>query len=365
MFQYTTTNIINSSLDSNGTLAKYSGDGTAFTVTRVGRFLAANIVGNVTKRIYQPGVLEVAKVQVPTITAGLVARLDVDVRLSQQTHSEYANSYLYFKKPVTVEVLATGTAATDAAALVAQLNGLKDRFGHSYITASVINTDYIQLVAKDFHQRFFDIKILKEDTDALVNSIIEPVFEDVSGTTFSVTTVGKIGFGNDEWMYARIRMQSLDNHRPFGIARDELPVIGGNYTQFTLRYAITKDHVDGISLANDTSVTTHVFYVKSDLVAAFENALDNTVTVTEVYGGGVITLSGDVALANDDVEDITASGAVGTVAWTKVDASSIITITSASTNPVEITAHASNTGTAVLTVTDSEGTTRSVTITVA
>jgi hypothetical protein len=361
MFQFTTTNIINSNLDSNGTLAKYSGDASAFTVTRVGRFLAANIVGDVEKRSYQPGVLEEAQVTIPVITAGLVARLDVDVRLSQQTHSEYANSYLYFKKPVCVEVLATGVAATDAAALVAQLNGLKDRFGHSYITA-VANGADIVLTAKDFHQRFFDVKILEEDPDAMVNTIIEPVFLDVTAGTFAINTAGRIGFGNDEWMYARIRMRSLDNHRPFGISQDEKPVIGGNYTQFTLRYQVAKDHVDGVSLANDTSITTHVFYVKSDLVAAFEAEVANTVTVNEIVGGGVIVISGTTSLTNSQVVTLTAGGAVGAVTWEVVSGTSA-TVTNASTG--EITADGAIDGDTVIKVTDSEGSTAQVTVTVA
>jgi len=144
MYQFTTTNIINSSLDSNGTTAKYAGTTTSLSVSRVGKFLKDNIL-SITKRAYYAGVKEIAKVQIPTITSGLVARLTVDVRLSQETNSEYANIALAFKKPVAVEVLATGTAATDAAALVAQINGLKDRFGHSYLVAAVIDTDYVQV----------------------------------------------------------------------------------------------------------------------------------------------------------------------------------------------------------------------------
>lgn len=282
MFQFTTTNILNTNLDSNGVTQRFTGvaDPASLIVTRVGTFLTANVVGNIQKRAYTAAVLEVAEVTVPVIEAGRVARLDVDIRLSQQTHSEYANAMHYFTKPVCVEVIATGVAATDADNLVAELNSLKDRFGHSYITATAA-AGVITLTAKDPHQRFYDVKVLKEDPDALTNSIIEPVFIDVTAGTFAVTTDGLIGFGNDEWMYSRIRMQSLENHRPFGIARDELPVIGGNYTQYTLRYRVTKDHTDGVELSNNDSVTTHVFYVKSDQVAAFE---------TEI---GVATLSID------------------------------------------------------------------------
>ena len=38
MYQFTTTTIINSNLDSNGVTAKYSGDAAKFVVTRVNTF---------------------------------------------------------------------------------------------------------------------------------------------------------------------------------------------------------------------------------------------------------------------------------------------------------------------------------------
>ena len=280
MFQFTATTVINSALDSNGTTAKYVGTASDFTVTRVGKFLASGIVG-ASKRAYSAEVLEEAEVTVPAIAAGLVARLDVDIRLSQQTHSEYANTYLYFKKPVVVEVIATGTAATDADALVAQLNGLKDRFGHSYFTA-VAAAGVITVTAKDSNQRFFDIKVLKEDPSALTNSIIQPVFLDVTGGTFAVNTAGKIGFGDDNWMQRRIILPTAENTRYFGYSKEERPVLGGSYTQFTFDYMVGKDHSAGVELANNMSLTTQVFYVKSDLVAAFEDQLDNTTTVTTI-----------------------------------------------------------------------------------
>ena len=48
---------------------------------------------------------EVASLVIPATTsyANKVLRLTVDVRLFQQTNSEYASAYMYFKKPVVVD----------------------------------------------------------------------------------------------------------------------------------------------------------------------------------------------------------------------------------------------------------------------
>ena len=171
MYQFTTTNIINSNLDSNGTTTRFTGSTTALNVTRVGKFLKSGIV-SVWKRAYTVGVKEVASVVVPTITAGQVARLELDIRLEQSTNSEYANVALYFQKPVVVEVIATGVVDTDGAALVAALNTLKDRFGYAYITATyTAGTDTIAVTAKDNNQRFESVKIYEENSTE--NSIID------------------------------------------------------------------------------------------------------------------------------------------------------------------------------------------------
>jgi hypothetical protein len=300
MYQFSTQTIINSSLDSNGSTAKYSGSSTGLVVTRVGTFKKDNIV-SIYKNPYAAGVKEVAKVRIPTVTSGKVIRLSLDVRLSQSTQSEYANSFLHFGKPVVVEIIASGTAGTDATSLVAQINGLKDRFGVSYVTAAVIDTDYVRVTATDNNQRFYNIVVSKEL--ASYNSIIQPEYEDVTAGTFSVTTAGKVGFGDDEYMIKSIMIPTYENTRHFGINKEERPILGGNYTQYTLRYVITKDGTDGI-VGGGTSITTHVFYVKSDLVTGFEAAIINAGKVIDTVGAAVTAVS--ITSGNLDISNVVA-----------------------------------------------------------
>lgn len=277
MFQYTNTVVINSALDSNGTLAKFSGANSVFTVTRVNKFAAANVLGAY-KRAYSAGVKEVAAITLSAGTSGKVVRLNIDIRLADSTYSEYANTYLYFKKPLVVEVVGSGAAATDAAALVAQLNALKDRFGSQYITAVDSGGGVITLTAKDFNQRFYSVTAEIETANS--NSITQVDY--VVNATGAVTVHGKLGFGDDAWMVSHIMMQTLDNARPFGTNKEERPIIGGNYTEYVIRYKVDKDYDDGI-VSNEWSVTTHVFYVLSTLVTAFDAALAAaSITVTTV-----------------------------------------------------------------------------------
>lgn len=269
MYQFTTTTIINSNLDSNGTTAKYSADANALTVTRVGKFAKANIV-SVFKHAAVAGVKEIASIVVPATTAGKVIRLEVDVRLSQSTDSEYANTYLYFKKPVVVEVLATGVVDTDGQNLVNQIKSLKDKFGVSYITAGyTAGNDTITLTATDNSQRFFSVKITQEA--ASTNSLIQPEYDTLA--TGAVTTAGVTAFGDNAWMIKSLMIPTQENVRYFGINAEERPVLGATYDQYTLRYKVAKSN-DGIVGGGD-SITTHVFYVKSDLSDAFADLFTN------------------------------------------------------------------------------------------
>jgi len=310
MYQFTTTNIINSALDSNGVTAKYSGTTTVLNIPRVGNFKKDNIV-SVYKRAYSVGIKEVATVTVPTIAAGKVAQLLVNIKLEQSANAEYGNVQIYFQKPVIVEVIATGNFTTDATNLVKQLNSLKDRFGSSYITATSSGAT-ITLTAKDNNQRLNAVKVSEEDTS--VNTIIDPQYKSVA--TGTVTVAGKLGFGDDEYMLKSIRIPTIENNMPYGIAADERPVLGGNYTQYTLRYSIDKQS-DGI-LSGFKSVTTHVFYVLSSLVTAFEAEVEKTfpgiVTVGTQTGAGAFTITGDDRLKVGEKTTLVAN-TPGTIAW--------------------------------------------------
>jgi hypothetical protein len=315
MYQYTTTNIINSALDSNGTTAKFTGSATALDIKRVNKFLVSGIT-SITKRPYTAGVKETATIVVPVLTANKVARLTIDIRLEQSTNTEYANTHLDFRKPVVVEVIATGTAGTDATALLAQLNSLKNRFGYNYFTAT-LDTATITIVAKDNNQRFYSI-VLAEET-ANTSSITQ--FDYVSKATGTVTVAGKLGFGDDEWMIKSIYIPTVENTRYFGISKDERPVIGGNYTQYTIKYVVAKDHEDGI-VGGGNSITTHVFYVLSTLVTSFEAQLTAASLAFDTIGVAVsaVTIGGNTydlsdATAIQLTATTTPSGVTGGV-WT-------------------------------------------------
>ena len=352
MYQFTTTNVINSATDSNTAIAKYAGANGVFNVARVGSFKKDKVV-SVYKNAYVAGVLEEATITVPTVALGLVIRATVNVFLTTSANSEYANFSMDFKKPVTVEVLSTGDSTLDAAALVKQLKALKDRFGYAYITASN-STNVITIKATEPFQRIKSIIIEKEV--ASPNSMIQPEYQ-VVGTNFTVTVPGVDGFGDDSWMVRNIVIPTAENVRHFGMNKDGRPIIGGGYDQYTLRYKIELDGDDGV-FSGAQSVTTHVFYVLSTLSAAFKTAMENAgITVLTADGPGATTSSftvnaSDTVIVVGDTATLSSVGATGTVTYTSgttgiTIAGNIATAATANATPVVITATdaAGNTGT--------------------
>lgn len=290
MFLYTTTTIINSAnavdvqgnalLDHEGkALPRVKGADDVLTVIGTGTYKKDNIQ-SVYKREYAPGVKEVAKITVPAATAEGLLRLTVEVKLDGSVQSDYANFTYDFKQPLTVDIISSGTANTDAAELVRVLNKIKTEYGRSLFVASASGA-VVTLTARTNDQRFKSIT-LEEVGEVPLNSLSPKVTNLAKG---AVTTPGKTGFGDDAWMLKSVMLPTYENTRHFGIIKDERPILGGNYSQFTLKYKVNAGE-EGVFMGDDKSVTTHVFWVHEDQIADFEDAVE------AVFGG------------IEDVEDI-------------------------------------------------------------
>ena len=359
MYQFSTTNVINSAfaLDYNGTILvdgtgsnvpKYVGTATAFTVAKVLTFKKANIV-SVHKRPYTAGILETATATIGTAaTSGDILRFTVEIKLSQSTQSEYINYGLDFKKPVVVEILSSGNSITDATAIKTQLNLLKDRFGYTYFNTSS-SGNVITLVAKDSTQRFSLIELSKIVANA--NSLTQYDALPLAGFTTAITVLGAVGFGDDNWMTRSIMLPTMENTRYFGMSKDERPIMGGNYTEYVIRYSVLKDGQDG-TVSGATSITTHVFYVLSTLQVAFETALNVTFPgIITTAGPNTLVITGDSVLDLSLAETTTLVASGGTAPYSF---SSATTGTATITTPAGVVT-AVGVGTTVITATDAGG----------
>lgn len=295
MFHYTTQTVINNKyaldvfgkpkLDHLGKeVPRFAGTTDAFTVTGTGTYKKDNIEA-VYKRAFTKGEREVAKITVPAKDAGTILRLTVVVKLQENTQSDYVNFSYDFKQPLTVEVTATGTAAKDATALAKTLNKMKVEYGRSLFVASAsedASGDANLTLTVRYPEQHFESIVLEEVTPDAFAPVITTL------ATGSVATPGHIGFGDDAWMLRAVELPSYENSRHFRPMKDEKPILGGEYSQYTLKYKVEIGEGMGVWGASNVSITNHVFWVKSDLVNAFEDAITDpdvlNVSIKEIEG---------------------------------------------------------------------------------
>lgn len=323
MFQFTTTNVINSDKDLTTGKALYEVKNDTLVVKRVANFKKENIAAIYKAVAVDP---ENAKVTIDltgvSATAGDVLRLSIYVGLSQASQdSRYSNDMIYKGKPFSVDFVWQDTATNSAKKLVETIKKYSLLvYGEKLLTASNSGA-FITIEATNEYQRFkrVDLEKFEKTPDEYPYSGKYTVIKSLSDLASKTSTqlngttegffAGKEGFGTYSFLLHNLRLPTSARTRAFGINQDETPIVGAKYNQYTIHYCANRG-VLGLNAVGDTvkSVTTHVFYVKSDLAVAFEALLAQV--------GSITTAS---AKAKDPV-DPQAQSAASSAAQTVVDA---------------------------------------------
>lgn len=293
MFQFTTTNVINSNKDYTTGKPLWSAQDAALdkpaslNVKRVSKFLGPNVVSIYKAEANDP---EMAKVTIDLSqisgTDGESYRLSVYIGLTQASQeSRYANDLILKGKPFTVDFVWKTSAADVAKNLVKIINKYAVMvYGEKLLNVSYSGA-YLTIEAVNEYQRFRKVNIEKFDKDAYFgrgeyNAIrtLEDLSEQASNAALTGTVegyfVGKEGFGTYSYLLHNLRIPTAMRTRAFGVNLDENPIIGAKYNQYTIRYCADRG-VLGTNAVGDTvkSVTTHVFYVNQSVASEFEEAL--------------------------------------------------------------------------------------------
>lgn len=293
MFQFTTTNVINSNKDYTTGKPLWSAQDAALdkpaslNVKRVSKFLKPNVVSIYKAEANDP---EMAKVTLDLSQIngkdGESYRLSVYIGLTQASQeSRYANDLILKGKPFTVDFVWKTSAADVAKNLVKII----DKYAVMVYGEKLLNVSYsgayLTIEAVNEYQRFRKVNIEKFDKDAYFgrgeyNAVrtLEDLSEQASNTALTGTVegyfVGKEGFGTYSYLLHNLRIPTAMRTRAFGVNLDENPIIGALYNQYTIHYC-TDRGVLGTNAVGDTvkSVTTHVFYVNQSIASEFEEAL--------------------------------------------------------------------------------------------
>ena len=307
MFQFTTTNVINSDKDltTGKDLWKYEAESglkpAVLRIKRVANFEKPNVMA-----IYKAAAVapEMAKATINfgsgiSGAQGDIFRLYIYVGLTEASQdSRYANDFKFKGKPFSVDFEWKDNAANTVKALVEAINKYEVMVYGDKLLNVTYNSTYLTIEATNEYQRFKVLNVEKFDKEAYNHMGEYKVVKGISDLGAAKTAnsqvtnsadgffPGKEGFGTYSFLLHNLRIPTSMRTRAFGVNQDENPIAGATYDQYTIHYC-TNRGILGTNAVGDVtkSMTTHVFYVKSDLSSSFASALGNIGTVQTVAAG--------------------------------------------------------------------------------
>lgn len=243
------------------------------------------------------------------LTSGAAYRLVVYLRLQKSVNSLYANDLVYKGKPLFFEFKGTGTTADDITAMVKAINSQQRMWdnGITYLVASATDSDdedsiidTLTLTCADEYQLFYHIELQKftptavdgDPTASQYTSVYKFVNGEAGNSTAIVVNQSKLGVGTYEMLIQDLRLPTYENTNWISMNKMEMPIVGEKYTQYVLEYEVERGIMGlGSAGALVTARTTHVFFVKSDLVSAFDTDLNS------IVGAGFVKTVSDQNLA--------------------------------------------------------------------
>ncbi len=301
MFQFTTTNVVNSKVEATSGKELWKGGEEAnnnpayFDFKRVNKFLKPNVTAIYKAVANDP---EMAKISINLDGVGMEGdqlRLSIYVGLTQASQeSRYANDLIYKGKPFTVDFICKKTPAETVESLYKIINKYEVLvYGEKLLNVSY-NSTFLVIEATNEYQRFKKVNIEKFDAekyhgmgDYVVQKSLEEIDEKAKNSEVTNTAEGffpgKEGFGTYSFLLHNLRIPTSMRTRAFGVNQDETPIVGAKYNQYTIHYCVDRG-ILGSNAVGDTvqSKTTHVFYVNDTLATDFETALAKIGTIVSV-----------------------------------------------------------------------------------
>lgn len=311
MFQFTTTNVINSKYESGYTpvgdptdeaahqlwSAGLDGEGhedsTILVLKRIGTFKADQVL-EIDRAM--PVTPVKAKAIVDLVPEGAkdgdTCRLNLYIGLSQGSNDAmYANDYWYKGKPLTIEyTVKTGKTAENFVKMVKKflLNVCDEKFvdfkGTGDTLTITMTNEYqrfrvlnIELLIPEANNNMGEWKVLTslEDlTEVKPDTQTAPI-EIAEGEYFA----GREGFGTYDFILHNLRIPTDTNAAMWSVHENEKPVPGAKYVQYTIHQCANRGPL-GLNAVgqNVQSTTTHVLYVLESLKADFEAVLTPFIT---------------------------------------------------------------------------------------
>ena len=234
-----------------------------------------------------------AKLDLSKINFGTakVARLYLYVGLEGSEESIYANDWYRKGMPLSVSfaVDATNTGTADAptymgtATMAEAIVDTIKRFNVFTKVKKVLDvtaekdSTILTIKGTHEHQRLEKIQVL---VDAGMGEEVALVNYEMNRTEKLPTAITEIkrgvnGFGTHSQLLKDLRLPTAVHNHWLSVQKDEMPIVGALYTQYIINYYAPSTANPSFTAVGNRSMseTTHVFWVKSDLVGDWETKL--------------------------------------------------------------------------------------------
>lgn len=293
MFNYTKTSLINVGTDLDGSwkFKGYAADGLgvgkpAQVIVKKDVTLFSDLIKVAEKQAGSVGVKGSFVVNsdaapfLATINTAGIYRIALYIRLSGSQNSYYSNDMVFKGKPLYFEYEVTAAEATAGltnAQLVAKvkkaIDATQDVYDFKYVTyvaSGAAGSEILTITLADEYQVLDKCNL---ELYYPYNAATETggKFEIVKAITH---TDGVQGYGTYDHLIKDYRIPTLEARRFGAISQDELPIPGALYTSYVFKITADRGILGSSAVGQEvTSTTTHVFWVISTQVAAFDAAL--------------------------------------------------------------------------------------------
>ena len=272
MFNWTTTTLINEI--PNNKIVK---DG----VLRIGKHLfEKRWVESIRKAKGHKMELCEATVDLSKVNLGdaTVARLYIYVGLEGSEESIYANDWYRKGMPLSVS-FAVGTAAEMGKAIVDTIKTFNVFTKvKKVLDVTTDGEGKVTIKGTHEHQRLQKIAILVEDPNSKLGEekvVAEYEMNRKTNAAITIVNPGVNGFGTYSQLLKDLRLPTAAHNNWLSVQKDEMPVVGAIYHQYIINYYAPSTANPSFTAVGNRSMseTTHVFWVREDLVSAWEAVL--------------------------------------------------------------------------------------------
>lgn len=203
-----------------------------------------------------------------------VARLYLYIGLDGSEESIYANDWYRKGMPLSVSF-----AVAEPAVMAKAIEDTVKRFNVFTKVKKVLevkaNDGTLNIKGTHEHQRLQKIQVLVDVGLGEEVALVDFELNHKEDAAVSLVKAGVNGFGTYSQLLKDLRLPTAVHNHWLSVQKDEMPIVGALYTQYIISYYAPSTANPSFTAVGNRSMseTTHVFWVKKDLVSAWEEII--------------------------------------------------------------------------------------------